>query len=131
MLTHLANFTDKPMVRVILSLAGLAVSVMFGLFAIVLAATPITRGSFLIIIGGLAGLRGWWVRVLVRGPILASRPLLRRAACAALAAGVVTALSAIPAFPGLGWCLIQITIAFAGMFLFLGTLVPGRRTLHS
>jgi hypothetical protein len=123
MLNLIAKFVDHPVTRVALSLAGLTVTILFGLFAAVLALTPETGWLRLVGIGGFVGLAGWWGRVFLTLATLRKQPLLRWLVSVALAIGVVTALYAMLAFPGAdSWSMIMCAISFAGVMLVAGTL---------
>ena len=127
MLNLIANFVDHPVARVTLSLAGLAVTILFGLFSAVLALSPETGWLRVVGIGGLVGLAGWWGRVFLTLATLRKRPLLRWLVLVALAIGVVTTLYAMLAFPGAdSWYIIMCAISFIGVLLFAGTLAPSQ-----
>jgi hypothetical protein len=109
------------------ALATLA-TVFFGPLSVILAGVGPSHGTpFLLGIGGLAGLLGWWLRIWAgpRWPLW--HLLIRSLVVLCLSAGTSASVAVLLLVPGgFYWSAILVLMVGAGGFLLLGSLAPNR-----
>ena len=123
MLKSLASFVDRPIAHIALALLGLAITILFCLLSLMLLVTPESGWLRLIVIGGMLGLVGWWVRIFTKWSSLPTRSALRNCVVVLLFVGIIATVSSIFIFPGSNrWYAILGVISALGLFLLLASL---------